>query len=209
MWGRCVGKSWLLLAIPDGHDAASMRAYTIGPLDRLIIGVFGAAELGGKVQVDAGGKVLLPLVGAVDAVGKTPNELSTMIADRLRGRYVRDPDVSVILDEYNQVITVEGGVQKPGSYPALGNMTLMRAIASGGGLSDSGDTKYVVVFRRAQGRQIAGLYDLRAIHQGMYPDPDIYPNDVVLVGDSAGQRYFQMAVQAGSLLTAPLIAAFR
>lgn len=197
------------LPVPDEHDTTNRRAYLVGPLDKLVIDVYGAQELSKTVQVDAGGQLSLPLVGTIDAIGKTPKQLSIEIAARLRGRYMRDPNVSVTPDEINQVVTVDGSVQKPGLYPTLGGMTLMRAIASGGGISEYADAKYVVVFRRAQGQQIAGLYDLRAIRQGIYPDPDIYPNDVVFVGDAPGRRYFQMAIQAGALLTAPLVAVIR
>ncbi|MCC8307045.1 hypothetical protein LLJ07_09565, partial [Bifidobacterium bifidum] len=63
--------------------------------------------------------------------------------------------------------------------------------------------------RQVKGKQMAALYDLRAIRQGIYADPEIYANDIVYVGESAGRRLFQAAIQGGTLLSAPLIAILR
>jgi polysaccharide export outer membrane protein len=65
----------------------------------------------------------------------------------------------------------------------------------------------VVVFRSVNGRQMAALYNLGAIRRGVYPDPKIYANDIVVVGDSKARRMFQQFVQLAPLLTTPLILA--
>src|SRR5690606_2034830 len=96
----------------------SARAYYIGPSDRLAIDVFGVPDLTREVQVDAGGRLAFPLIGVIDASGLTPGTLATEIEDRLRGRYVRDPQVTVNLKETtNQMVTVDGQVTRPGMYP--------------------------------------------------------------------------------------------
>ena len=124
----------------------------------------------------------------------------------MSGRYVRNPRVTVNLTEaVSQVVTVDGSVQKPGLYPVAGKLTLMRAIAIASGTSEFADDNHVVVFRRVNNKDMAALYDLRAIRQGMYPDPDIYANDVVLVGDSQARRLFRDLVQLSPLLAAPLV----
>ncbi len=84
----------------------SDRPYLIGPLDKLTVDVFGVDELSKEVQADASGRISLPLIGVVEAAGRTPSELSQIIEDRLRGRFVRDPQVSVNLAEtVSQVMT--------------------------------------------------------------------------------------------------------
>lgn len=189
----------------DGFSAS--RGYVIGAQDTLNVAVYGAPDLSiDDLVVDASGNVAVPLIGEVPAGGMTPNELARAIEARLRGRYVRDPHVTVNPQKVSQSLTVDGQVKRPGIYPVLGRMTLMRSIAQAEGLSDFADDNYVVVFRQVNGRKMAGLYDLRAIRQGMYDDPDIYANDVVFVGESAGRRTFQAVIQSSALLTAPIIA---
>lgn len=193
------------LPVPQASDFGTKLPYSVGPLDRITVDVYGAPDVSRTVQVDANGTAAMPLIGSFNALGKTPSELSQIIKQRLL-RYIRNPDVTVSIDTVAQTVTVDGQVAKPGLYPMLGRMTLMRAIASAEGANEFADTSYVVVFRRAGGKELAGLYDLRAIRQGIYADPDIYPNDIVYVGDSPGRRVFQSVVQSGALLTAPLVA---
>lgn len=183
------------------------RAYVLGPLDKVSVEVFGVPDLTRQLQIDATGRVSLPLAGEFEASGKSTAQLENEIASRLRGRYVRDPKVSVNLTEaVSQVVTVTGAVAAPGLYPVSGSTTLIRAVARAQGTAEYAREDYVVVFRRVNGRDMAALYDLRSIRQGIYPDPAIYPNDIVQVGDSPGRRLFHDLLQSGGLLAGPLVA---
>ncbi len=193
---------------PDGSRTSleQRRAYIVAPSDRLTVDVFGVAELTRTIQVDPNGMFTLPLVGALQAAGKTPAELAGTIADRLRGRYMRDPQVAVNAETVNQNITVEGEVRIPGIYPVTSRTTLLQALARAQGLTDNANTEYVVVFRQVSDRKMAALYDVRAIRQGMYEDPEVYGNDVISVGESRARRIFTVAFQTAALLTGPIIA---
>lgn len=193
---------------PTAADLSALdRPYLIGPFDKLKIDVFGIEELDQEIQADASGRISMPLAGVVDAAGKTPGELAEVIEERLRG-YVKNPQVTVNLEEtVSQVVTVDGEVKKPGLYPVIGRMTLMRAVATAEGLTEFAKRREVVIFRTVGDQRLAALYSLEAIRKGAYPDPDIYANDVVVVGDSEGRRLFRNFVQvAPSLLSAPLVA---
>jgi polysaccharide biosynthesis/export protein len=182
------------------------RPHYVGPFDEISVDVLGLPELSRQVRVDASGHVAVPIAGSIDVTGKSPEELALAIEDRLRGSYVRDPHVTVTVTEtVSQTITVDGQVRTPGIYPVVGRMTLMRAIASAQGTSDIAQTTHVVVFRRVEGQQMAALYDLRAIRLGAYRDPDIYTNDVVVVGESTARRLFPQILQAAGLLLTPLV----
>jgi polysaccharide export outer membrane protein len=185
------------------------RPYLIGPFDRVDISVYGVPELTRQVQVDANGRFALPLIGEVEATGMSPEQIGELIADRLRGRYVRDPQVAVNADTVNQMVTVDGSVTEPGQFPVTGRMTLMRAIARAKGVSEYANTSYVVVFRRVHNQEMAALYDLRAIRQGIYADPEVFANDVVYVGESRARRIFQLIVSTSPLLSAPLVTILR
>jgi polysaccharide biosynthesis/export protein len=193
---------------PDRTDLMELnRPYLIGPFDKLIIDVFGIEELSKKeVQTDAGGRISFPLAGIVEAAGRTPAELEQILAERLRGRFVRDPQVTVNLKEtVSQVITVDGEVKEPGLYPVIGRMTLMRAVATAKGTAEFAKLDDVVVFRTVKSQKMAALYNLKAIRRGYYEDPEVFANDVVVVGNSSARRLFKDALQIAPLLTTPLI----
>lgn len=149
----------------------------------------------------------MPLIDTIDAGGKTSGELSREIESRLRGRFVRNPDVTVnITSSVSQVVTVDGQVVEPGLYPVTNQMTLLRAIASARGLSEFAKQDDVVILRTVDGRKIAGLYNIAAIRRGLYDDPSIYANDVIVVGDSPQRRLFRDFVGVAPFLAAPLVA---
>ncbi len=192
---------------PQTSDLTALdRPYRVGPFDKLSIDVFGIEELRGReVQVDASGRISFPLVGTVEASGKTPGEIEEAIEAQLRGKYIRNPQVTVNLREtVSQVVTIGGEVKKPGLFPVVGRMTLMRAIATAEGTTEFAKKREVVVFRTTGGQKYAALYDLNAIQRGNYADPEIYANDVVMVGDSSSRRIFRDFLNASPLL-APLI----
>jgi len=197
------------LPAPSGSDLMSTSApYRVGPFDKLKIAVFGAPDLSGELQTDAEGRLSMPLVGEIDAAGATPRQLSDQIAAKLRGTYIRDPQVTVNLEESsNQKFTIDGQVTEPGSYAVVGNMSLMRAVAAAKGTSEFARLDDVVVFRTVEGKPMAALYNLSAIRRGLYADPKIYPNDVVVVGDSKQRRVLQQVLQIAPLLTTPLVIA--
>jgi polysaccharide biosynthesis/export protein len=196
------------LPSPDRADLVELnRPYLIGPFDKLLIDVFGIEELSKKeVQTDAGGRISFPLAGIIEAAGRTPAEVEQIIEERLRGRFVRNPQVTVNLKEtVSQVITVDGQVKEPGLYPVIGRMTLMRAVATAKGTAEFAKLDDVVVFRTVKSQKMAALYNLKAIRRGYYDDPEVYANDVVVVGDSSARRIFKDALQIVPLLTTPLI----
>jgi len=196
------------LPLPVRSDlVAPDRVALIGPLDTISVDVFNVPELSRELQVDASGRINMPLIGAIDVSGTTATELSRTIEDRLRNRYVRNPNVVVnIKGSVSQVVTVDGEVKEPGLYPVTNQMTLMRAIASAKGLSDYGRLEDVVVLRTVNGKRYAGLYNLGAIRRGAYDDPYIYANDVVVVGNSPARRMFRDILTVAPLLVAPVVA---
>uniref|UniRef100_UPI0025E8AD85 polysaccharide biosynthesis/export family protein n=1 Tax=Sphingomonas sp. TaxID=28214 RepID=UPI0025E8AD85 len=159
-----------------------------------------------ELVVDGSGHVGLPLIGEVDAQGQTPVTLAAQITERFRARFVRNPRVSVnIIDAVSQVITLDGEIRAPGLYPVVGKLTLIRAIAQAKGMTENARIDQVVVFRTVKGQRLAALFDLQAIRQGTYADPEVYANDVVVVGDSPARRLFRNLLAASPLLTTPLV----
>lgn len=188
---------------------AVSRPYIVGPFDRLTIDVFGIEELKNReVQVDAAGRISFPLAGVITVSGQTPGDIELLLAERLRQAYVRNPQVTVNLKEsVSQVVTVAGQVKKPGLYPVMGRMTLLQAIARAEGTDEFSDLEDVVIFRTVEGRRLAALYNVDGIRRGAYADPEIYPNDLVMIGDNSSRRLFKDFLTTFSLVSGPLVIA--
>lgn len=159
--------------------------YKIQPLDVLDISVFQVKDLDGTRQVSRTGFISMPLIGEVQAKGKSVKELETLIAARLGSNYLRSPDVHVSVKDYtSQRFTVEGAVASPGVYPISGRTTLLQAIAQAKGLTRIAE-RQVAVFRKVDNARVANRYDLEAIRSGAKEDPVILAGDVLVVGESA------------------------
>src|SRR5690606_39268689 len=159
-----------------------------------------------EVVVDGQGVIAYPLAGEISVAGLTTTQLATVIENRLRENYVRDPQVSVnVVAPVSNVLTVTGEVRKPGLFPVYRDITLMQAFALAEGHGDFARTSVVLVFREVGGRQYVGLFDLRAIQYGNYPDPKVYPNDRIVVSESEARRLLQVVQPFITLATTPLI----
>ena len=209
----CAGASAPALAanLPPPDAGALLRPdaadYRIGAQDELEINVFGIEELKRTVAVDSGGKILLPLIGAVQAGGRTPAELSNDIAGLLKKSYMKDPQVIVTVKEaQSQKVTVDGAVQQPGQYPLAGPTTLMQAISLARGPDPKlANVKRVAIFRTIRGKRQSAVYNLAAIRSGKAEDPLVYGNDIVVV-DTSGAKNFMQNFQGGFGLLGMLLA---
>lgn len=181
------------LPAPDNRAATvDLAGYRLGPRDVIRVDVFGAPELTREAEVDASGRFSMPLIGEVAAAGSSPTELSTRIAERLRGSYLKDPQVSVnLVKAQSQTFTVDGAVREPGVYPLVGRTTLQEAVATARGTDQVANLDNVVVFRTVNDRKMAALFSLKQIRAGQLRDPEIYGNDIIVVGESAARRFFR------------------
>ena len=178
---------------PDSRTIAiDVAPYRIHPGDELTVSIFGAPELDRTAPVDSAGNFALPLAGTVNAVGKTPQEFAAQVETKLRGPYLKNPRVSVnVKQAAQQAVTVDGEVGQPGVYPVVGQMSLQQAIATARGASDAANLRNVVIFRTVGGQKMAAMFDVKDIRSGRSPDPQVYGNDIVIVGESAIQKFLK------------------
>lgn len=177
-------------AAPSGDAAASTAArahnndYVIGDDDLLEINVWKDQELSKTVPVRSDGKISLPLVGEVQAAGRTPLQLEGDITSRLRS-FMNDPEVTVIVAKINsQKFNVMGEVNRPGSYPLSITTTVMDAIATAGGFRDFAKKKDVIVLRQnPNGTESRFTFNWDAYIKGKNPQRNIrlQPGDTVVV----------------------------
>jgi len=133
-----------------GATVPTAADYHLALGDKLRIEVYRDAQLSQSVQIRPDGKITLPLVGDLEASGRTPIELRDVIARQLKD-YMTNPVVTVIVVETKAPVAyVMGEVNHPGSVP-LGDeqLTVLQALALAGGLKDFADTKNIHILRRA------------------------------------------------------------
>jgi polysaccharide export outer membrane protein len=139
-------------------------SYSLDSGDKLRINVFGQEGLTNTYTVDAGGNINMPLIGTIPARGVGTQQLASLITQRLKQGYVREPHVSVEVETYRPFFIL-GEVNQPGQYPYVANMTAESAIAIAGGFSARANKRKVELTRNSGGQQIHGevplTYSLR------------------------------------------------
>ena len=185
---------------------APREAFLLRPFDRIAVSVFGQDDFDRELEISPDGEISLPLIGGVRAAGLTSMQLEDRIEDQLRGRYIRNPSVTVSIDRASsQQVYVGGEVKSPGGFAYRGEMTLQRAIVLAGGLTDNAKEDDVLVQREVDGVRYIGVYNISAIERGNYADPGLYPGDNVIVGDSPGRRQLATILGITSAVLQPLV----
>lgn len=180
----------------------------IGPMDTIDVRVFQVAELSGEHQVDLNGYINMPLIGKVMAQGKSAEELGQHLADKLGQKYLRSPNVNVMMKEaVVKTITVDGSVGVPGVFPIQGATTLIKAVALAKGTSEGANPRRVVVFRNIDGKRMAAQFDLQMIRRGEAADPEIFGNDIVVVDGNTSRSVYREIL--GALPLVGLLNTFR
>jgi polysaccharide biosynthesis/export protein len=164
----------------DPHNAM----YIIGNDDLLTINVWNEKEISGSVAVRSDGKISLPLVGEVQASGRTPLQLENEITDRLRN-YISAPTVVVMVEKINsKKFNILGEVVRPGSYSISMAPTVMDAIALAGGFRDFAKKKDIYILRQQSGgRQLRISFNYKDFVKGKNSSRniDLEPRDTIIV----------------------------
>lgn len=175
-------------------------SYRVGPFDQLQVSVFGVPELSGTAQVDGEGRLTLPLIGGVDAMGMTPPELAVELERAYGLRFVRNPSITVrVTTPQSQRLVVSGAVREPGVFPVQGRVTLTQAVAQAKGVGEYADQSNVIVLRAINGQRAAARFDLREIEAGRMADPEMAPGDTVIVDTARARRLIRDLAPLGAL----------
>ena len=165
------------------------RDYIIGPEDTLEITVWRNQDLSRLVQVRPDGRISLPLIGDVTAVGKTPTQLTAEISTKLKD-FKENPSVAIIVKEVNSyAIYVLGEVGRPGKYPLKTKTTLLQGITIAGGFTPIAARNRLVVFRfndnSANGsngnEKLKASYDDIVLRDGSQQNLELKPGDTIVV----------------------------
>jgi polysaccharide export outer membrane protein len=139
----------LALLLPNSSTvlAESNSTYKLASGDVIRIRVFGEQDLSfEEVSLNDAGIFSYPFIGDVRALGKTAAEIERMLTERLKGDYLVDPRVSVSIMKYREFF-ISGEVKTPGGYPFQPGLTLRRAVALAGGLTERASKSRITVIR--------------------------------------------------------------
>ncbi len=164
---------------------AGVDANTLAANDLLEVRVYQEADLSGVYRVAPDGRIDFPLCGKVSVGGLSASQAADAITDCLKAGFVRRPQVSVLVKEFNsKKVFVFGEVGKPGSYPYEEGMTIIHAISQSGGLSRSASKNNVNVTRVVDGREVKLPVKVEDIVVGRAKNFLLLPGDIIFVPES-------------------------
>jgi polysaccharide biosynthesis/export protein VpsN len=171
----------LLAAAMFGIDARALdktdalSTYKLNSGDVISIRVFGEDDLTReKIRLTDAGTVSFPILGEIPMLGRTVGEIETLITNRLKGRYLVNPRVSVSIDEYRSFF-VNGMVEKPGAYPFQPGLNIRKAVSIAGGFKERASVNKIFIVRDKDAAHRPVKVDLNA---------QIDPGDTVTVEES-------------------------
>ena len=181
--------------------AANSGAYALHAGDVVSVDVYQEPELSQeKIAIDPSGNLFLPLIGQVQAAGRTQAEVSQDIEQAYGRSYLRNPRVTVIIDQaLSNTVSVEGEVTLPGVYPIQPGATLLSAMALAHSPTRKAKLDEVLIYRTVNGERVGARFNLTAIRSGRVPDPQVLAGDVVVVGFSAARGIWSDFLEAAPL----------
>jgi protein involved in polysaccharide export with SLBB domain len=172
-------------AAPTFISDEAAGATTLGPGDVVEIRVYGEPELSGIYRVGAEGDVVFPLCQRVALRGLSPNDAAGRLRGCLAERFMRDPQVSVLVKEYNsKKVFVFGEVQKPGTFVFEDGMSIVQAVTVAGGFTKTAAQNSTSVTRRVNGQEQKIKVNVQDIALGKAPNFTLEPGDIVFVPES-------------------------
>jgi polysaccharide export outer membrane protein len=166
---------------PAGSSAFGEAEYRLGAEDVLAVFVWKQPDLSTTAVIRPDGKISLPLLGELEAAGRTSSQLQAEIATQLR-QFVVDPHVNVIVKEINSpVISVLGQVRKPDRYHIRQRVTALEAIAMAGGFTDFAKRDKITIIRNSGAEKIRIQVDLKKVVSGHGEVYYLEPLDTIYV----------------------------
>lgn len=179
----CASRSQSSSADAQAAAASPSVAGTVvlGPGDVFELRVFGEDDLSGAYRISDDGTIDFPLIGKTSVEGETASTLSTLLSTKL-AKYLRQPNVSVFVKEYNsKKVFVIGQVKAPGTFPFEKGMSIIQAIAMAGGFERLADQNSCSVTRVVDGKETRTQVAVKDIGEGKFANFQLQPGDIVFV----------------------------
>jgi polysaccharide export outer membrane protein len=169
---------------PFGPDVTPAGQLVLGPGDQIDVTVFNTPELSGKLRIDQGGSIELPVGGNLRVNGLSPDQAGHAIEVQLRNEQIMiDPHVGVQISQYaTQGITLLGEVRSPGSYPLLGPHTLYEALSLAGGPTASEGSSITITHHYAPDHPVTVGVNSPNFSQ-VQNSTAVFPGDLIFVSE--------------------------
>lgn len=180
--------------------------------DLLTITVFRQPDLHLEVRIPQDGRITFPLIGAVEASGRTQAEMESTIRTKLEKDFLREASVTVTVKEYaKRRVYVVGAVAKPDGYEVSpdSRITVLQVIAAAGGFTDRAYKEYVQIVRRrgAAEREVIrlSLVEVEKMIAKGQPEADLelWPDDLIVIPSAVRVAYVLGAVSKPGNIEVP------
>ena len=162
---------------------ATADSYKLNPGDQVEISVWNEENLQKTITVLPDGMISFPLVGHLQAAGKSAAEIETTIAAKLDA-YIADPEVNVtVTSTRGNVVFVVGKVLKPGPIVMIQSTTVMQALAMAGGLNEFASANSIKIIRRSGLEEGAQETLLKIRYSDLEKGNDLSSNHILNYGD--------------------------
>lgn len=157
-------------------NSSSEYDYLLGEGDQIAIQVFDEPDLTMQARIGASGVINYSYLGDIEVIGKTPQDLESELTELLKDGYLVNPSVNVTITEFRPFY-INGEVRRPGGYAYQPGLTLDRAIALAGGLTDRASTRKMYIQKgdekngkqiKAQMSSLVGPGDVISINEGFF-----------------------------------------
>jgi polysaccharide biosynthesis/export protein len=190
-----INQSLSMAAAAAGNSTAD---YRIGPEDLIQVTIYNIPEQDARVtprtvilRVSQDGVIVVPLAGTVAVKGKTTSQLEKELRTKYE-KYIREPQVGVLITEYRQRVSVMGAVQKPGVFELTGAKSVIDMVALAGGITEKAGNQVMLVRQDAEGKRQTAVIDLMVL-----------ANPSGKVTDTKDAAVVNMPVQAGDVINVP------
>jgi len=154
---------------------STLSNYRLGAGDVVTVQVLGEDDLKReRIRLSDAATISYPILGEIRLLGKTVGELETLIRDGLAGRYLLNPQVTVTINEYRNIY-VNGQVEKPGGYPYIPGLNVLKAVSLAGGFKERASKRNIFVIREDDKTQKPQRVEMNT---------PIHPGDILTVEES-------------------------
>ena len=168
---------------PPAAATEKQAEYVVGLGDQLQIMVWKEPDLTQTMSVRIDGRISLPLVGDVEAAGKTIRDLKKILEEKYAA-VIAEPAVSVMLAQSRSWrYYIIGKVSKPGEYPIDFPITVLQAIARSGGFLEWAKTEKISIVRHEDGRETIAPFNYEALVNGQNLSQNVLvkPGDTIII----------------------------
>ncbi len=181
----CSTTSGRTALVGEQGTSGGLPASTLGPNDLIEVRVYQEPELSGIYQVGPQGDIMFPLCKQVVVRGLTANGAAEKLRDCLSQGYLRSPQVSVLVKEFNsRKVFVFGEVQKPGTFAFEDGMSVVQALTLAGGFTKQAAQNSTSVTRLIKGQEVKVKVNVQDIALGKAANFTLEPGDIVYVPES-------------------------